>query len=386
MKLNILLRTAALLLMGCTQSSHSVRALTPLSDTTLQNIPFAGLDFDIHNKEGLLAPILIPRVAGTEGSKKVRDHFAHFFTTQLPKWNIEYQNSTSKTPVHGNKEVPFINMIMTRDPPWATPGNIGRLTLVAHYDSKLEPKGFIGAIDSAAPCAMLLHAARTLDEALTRKWDAMIAAGDDGLEEDVGIQILLLDGEEAMKDWNAEDSLYGARSLAAEWENTPHIANSRYRTRLSEISLFVLLDLLGSSDPVIPSYWSSTHWAYKNMAKLEQRLRKAPVQAMKSKPKRPFLVDAEKKDNRWAGPYMQDDHVPFLQRGVEVLHLIPSPFPKVWHRMEDDGEHLDLDTVEDWAKLTIAFAAEWMELEGHFPPPKSGLMERGEGEDEKTEL
>jgi glutaminyl-peptide cyclotransferase len=34
--------------------------------------------------------------------------------------------------------------------------------------------------------------------------------------------------------------------------------------------------------------------------------------------------------------------------------------------MEDDGEHLDIDTVEDWAKLVTAFAAEWMELEGHF--------------------
>jgi hypothetical protein len=26
-----------------------------------------------------------------------------------------------------------------------------------------------------------------------------------------------------------------------------------------------------------------------------------------------------------------DDHVPFLQKGVDVLHLIASPFPTVWH-------------------------------------------------------
>jgi len=28
--------------------------------------------------------------------------------------------------------------------------------LAAHYDSKLTPEGFLGATDSAVPCAMLL--------------------------------------------------------------------------------------------------------------------------------------------------------------------------------------------------------------------------------------
>ena len=65
---------------------------------------------------------------------------------------------------------------------------------------------------------------------------------------------------------------------------------------------------------------------------------------------------------------IQDDHVPFMARGVEVLHLIPYPFPHVWHEPEDDGEHLDLDTVEDWARLVTAFVAEWMDLEGFFLP------------------
>ena len=56
-----------------------------------------------------------------------------------------------------------------------------------------------------------------------------------------------------------------------------------------------------------------------------------------------------------------------MARGVEILHMIPSPFPSVWHRMEDDGEHLDLPTVEDWGKIFTAFVGEWMDLEGHFP-------------------
>jgi hypothetical protein len=116
------------------------------------------------------------------------------------------------------------------------------------------------------------------------------------------------------------------------------------------------------------------------MAKAEERLRKLGL--MKSSPnhaskvakrenKKPraeptFLPEGNKNDNAFMGGFVQDDHVPFMARGVEILHMIPSPFPRVWHEITDDGEHLDTDTVEDWAKLVMAFTAEWMELEGYL--------------------
>jgi hypothetical protein len=31
--------------------------------------------------------------------------------------------------------------------------------------------------------------------------------------------------------------------------------------------------------------------------------------------------------------YIEDDHTPFLHKGVSVLHIIPQPFPKVWHTL-----------------------------------------------------
>lgn len=81
---------------------------------------------------------------------------------------------------------------------------------------------------------------------------------------------------------------------------------------------------------------------------------------------------------------MLDDHVPFMARGVEILHLIPTPFPRVWHELDDDGEHLDLDTVEDWALLTTAFVAEWMDLEGFFDTTAEPVVrEGGDGEEEE---
>jgi hypothetical protein len=187
-------------------------AYSQLSDDSLRNIPSDGDDFDIHHG-ALLAPILIPRVPGTLGSQKAQDHFVDFFTKQLPKWTIEWHNSTAQTPATGDRQVPFANLIFRRDPPWAAAGDVGRLTLVAHYDSLYKPEGFIGATDSAAPCAMLMHVARSIDKALTKKWETMQANGEggDGLEEEKGLQILLLDGEEAWVKWSATDSLYGSR-------------------------------------------------------------------------------------------------------------------------------------------------------------------------------
>lgn len=211
MALQLMPRFSTLFLFFAAFLLHHAVAYTPLSDATLKVLPSAGTDFDI-NTGALLAPILIPRVPGTEGSTKVLNHFVSFFQTHLPKWNVAFQNSTSKTPGTGDQDVPFVNLILTRDPPWAQPGNVGRLTLVAHYDSKVHPEGFIGATDSAAPCAMIMHAARSVDEALTKKWEAMAAAGlDNGRGQEQGVQILFLDGEEAFVTWTSTDSLYGAR-------------------------------------------------------------------------------------------------------------------------------------------------------------------------------
>ncbi|KAE8443533.1 hypothetical protein EG329_001773 [Mollisiaceae sp. DMI_Dod_QoI] len=361
-----------------------VTAYTPLSDETLRNLPSAGSDFDI--KAGsILAPILIPRVPGTPGSLAVQKHFVDWFSTNLPKWTVEFQNSTSTTPATGERHVPFANIIITRDPPWTKPGDVGRLALVAHYDSKLTPLGFIGATDSAAPCAMIMHAARSVDEALTRKWEAMQAEGMNGLEEEKGVQILFLDGEEAFLSWTDSDSLYGARSLAEQWDTTPHAAMSTYHTALNSITLFLLLDLLGTSKPRVPSYFKTTHWAYQSLAGIESRLRSLGV--FQSSADSHFLPETDKAANQFNNAWgVQDDHIPFMARGVEVLHIIPTPFPHVWHTIADDGEHLDIPTVEDWARMVTAFVGEWMDLEGYFPAPPKILHERQEKAERKTEL
>jgi glutaminyl-peptide cyclotransferase len=152
----------------------------------------------------------------------------------------------------------------------------------------------------------------------------------------------------------------GNSALAEHWETTfnPPTANHyKYRTPLNQISLFLLLDLLGSSSPMVPSYFPTTHWAYQNLASVESRMR--ALNLLESAPNAPFLPDVNK-TMTFAG--ISDDHLPFLGRGVPILHVIPSPFPDVWHKMTDDGEHLDMPTTRDWAKVVTAFTLEWLDM------------------------
>ncbi|KAI0857685.1 glutaminyl-peptide cyclotransferase [Xylaria cubensis] len=336
-----------------------------LSDAALRNIPSETEALHPHTGS-LLSPILIPRVPGTPGSVAVQRHIVNFFTHQLPHWHLEWHNFTSRTPATGSTDIPFTNLIFTRDPPWTKGnGDVGRLALVAHYDSLYKPEGFIGATDSAAPCAILMQVARGIDAALTKKWKTMEESGDVGLgleDDEKGIQIIFFDGEEAWVTWSDTDSIYGARSLAEKWDTEMYPMQSTYRTPLDAINLFVLLDLLGATDPHVPSYFPTTHWAYQGMAKIETRMRELGLLA--TKPKNPFLPEGNKTADgfRYSG-FIADDHIPFMARGVPILHVIPTPFPPTWHTMDDDADHLDPESIGDWAKIITAFAAEWLELD-----------------------
>ena len=57
-----------------------------------------------------------------------------------------------------------------------------------HYDSKITPKGFLGATDSAVPCAQMLNLAHTMQMDLDDQKRS---------ESELTLQFLFLDGEEA---------------------------------------------------------------------------------------------------------------------------------------------------------------------------------------------
>lgn len=127
----------------------------------------------------------------------------------------------------------------------------------------------------------------------------------------------------------------------------------------------------------MPSYFQNTHWAYEHLSEVEERMRRLGL--LETSPRTPFLSEKDKKASEFTFGFIGDDHIPFLRRGVDVLHVIPTPFPSFWHTMDDDGEHLDLPTVRDWGKIVTAFVAEWMELDREMAV---GAEQREDGKDE----
>ena len=53
---------------------------------------------------------------------------------------------------------------------------------------------------------------------------------------------------------------------------------------------------------------------------------------------------------------IQDDQVPFYDSGLRnILHMIASPFPSVWHKLSDNIEALDMNTIDYLNKFLRVF-------------------------------
>ncbi|KAJ3178803.1 hypothetical protein HDU87_003358 [Geranomyces variabilis] len=313
-----------------------------------------------------LAPFLVPRVSGTPENIQVQNHLISTFRDL--GWHVDEDPFEARTPLGFKK---FNNIIATHNP--SAPS---KLVLAAHFDSKYFPdEVFIGATDSAAPCAILVDVAKTL----TRYLDAH-------LDPSTTVQMVFFDGEEAFVYWNDEDSIYGSRHLAEVWAQTyvadrdggPYArglgATANAKTVLASIDHLVLLDLLGAKYANKPGGTGTQVIQIKNkQAKTQaqwadlvaaqnllaaQGLLSASVTAqMKGTADGGHLLEALDSVNG-----VQDDHVPFQKRGVPIVHVIPVPFPTVWHQLTDNADALDPDIVHDFALIFRLYVARFMGL------------------------
>ncbi|NWR05059.1 QPCT cyclotransferase, partial [Paradoxornis webbianus] len=296
--------------------------------------------------ENDLRPILIERYPGSEGSYIVRQHIKRRLQMLKAGWDIEEDTFQSYTP-YGYKI--FSNIIGTLDPSAKR-----HLVLACHYDSKFfgqhwQDRVFVGATDSAVPCAMMLELARALDNKLQ-----LIKASSTS-RPDLSLQLIFFDGEEAFVRWSPSDSLYGSQHLAQKMVSTPHPPGSTTTNQLQGIDLFVLLDLIGAPNPVFPNYFPNTLRWFQRLQAIEQKLHN--MNLLKNHP-----VESQYFKSTLHRGLVEDDHVPFLRRGVPVLHLIPSPFPAVWHTMKDTEENLDKATIDNLNKILQAFVLEYLNL------------------------
>ncbi|XP_062408163.1 glutaminyl-peptide cyclotransferase-like a [Sardina pilchardus] len=292
-----------------------------------------------------LRPFLIERLPGTPGSQAVRQHIKSQLASLLTGWTVEEDLFKSATP---RGLVTFTNVLAVLDP--LAPR---RLLLACHYDSKFyapDPKHpkrvFLGASDSAVPCSMILELVTVLDVQLNALKQQRAA---------VTLQLVFFDGEEAFEEWTDTDSIYGSRHLAERMARTPYPTATSHTNLLQAVDLFVLLDLLGGPDPLIVNHFDNTaHW-FDRLIAAEKRLHRQGLLFSHPSEQSYFRKDV------YLGP-VQDDHIPFLHRGVPVLHVIPTPFPPFWHKMEDDEERMHRPTVENLTKIMAIFLAEYLGL------------------------
>jgi glutaminyl-peptide cyclotransferase len=170
-------------------------------------------------------------------------------------------------------------------------------------------------------------------------------------------------------------------------------------TEISGIEHLILLDLLGAADPHIRSYSLSTAWLFDALVSVEKRLGESGAfaygeeQSMAPGKWSSFFYTRTTADRNFGG--IGDDHVPFVQRGVDVLHLITSPFPRVWHTPQvrvlvcfrfsvalntpqDDASALHMPTLRRWNILFRVFMSEYLNLR------PDEIKSRSQGEESST--
>jgi hypothetical protein len=238
-----------------------------------------------------------PRASGSAASVKT----AELIVSSLHALGLQpqRQNWMQPTPVG---TLPMTNIIV--ELPGAQP-DAQRIVLAAHYDTKrFKNQRFVGANDGASGVAVLLELARDF----TQKRPPS------------AVTLVFLDGEEAMRDWTSTDSLYGSRHLAEVWHR---------EGRLSRISAFILLDMVGDADLGIERDSNSTAWLQKRIWREAQTLNLGK-----------YFTDQRLS--------VEDDHTPFLRLGVACVDLIDfsyGPNNTYWHTPEDDLSHVSADSL-----------------------------------------
>jgi len=222
-----------------------------------------------------------PRPAGSaaieQSRKYIKDQLAAIgLKTVEQAWDDE-------TPLG---RVHMVNLIAT------IPGaSRNRIALTGHYDTKLFREfRFVGASDGGSSAAFLIEIARVLKarkNALT-------------------MEIVFLDGEEAVIDWRGTDHTYGSRH---------YVEVAQREKMLPSLKAMILVDMIGDRDLGIRRDSNSTKWLTDIIWNTAASLKLSNY----------FLP---------APTSVEDDHLPFIAAGVPSVDIIDLDYD-AWHTQRD---------------------------------------------------
>ncbi len=256
--------------------------------TSAQDLPF-----DADRAWGDLETVVGfgPRPAGSENLQKTRE----YIVAELRDAGLEplLDEFVAATPT-GAIEMANIRAIV--------PGRkVESIAVAGHYDTKRFDVSFVGANDGGSSTAVVLELAR-------------ISAG---LDLEHTLEFIFFDGEEAVVEWNADDSVYGSR----------HDVDRRYEEgTLRRLKALVLVDMVGDRDLGVLDETSSTDWLKEVIWETAARIGYSGY----------FRND---------GYAIEDDHIPYLNAGIDAVDLIDLDYP-FWHTPADTIDKTSAESLK----------------------------------------
>jgi len=237
-----------------------------------------------------------PRPSGSAALKKTQDYILAQLKTR--GCQIIRDPFTAQTPLG---PVPMMNIIAR------FPGASGRAVVISgHYETKKLPGvNFVGANDGGASAGFLLEMARALA----------------GGRRNNDVYLVWFDGEESFGEWSSTDGIYGSRHLAARWSDDG---------ALGRIKALINVDMIGDKDLGILQELNST-------AALRRLVWQTAAQLGLGR----FFLNV--------GGAVEDDHMPFLRRGVPAVDLIDfdyGPNNSWWHTERDTIDKLSAESFQ----------------------------------------
>src|SRR5579864_3482994 len=195
------------------------------------------------------------------------------------------------------------------------PGSSGRAVVVTgHFDTKPMPgRVFIGANDGGASTGFLLELARVVNR----------------MQHADEICLVWFDGEEAYGEWSDTNGIYGSRHLADKW--------SREGT-LARIKALINVDMIGDKDLGVMQEGNSS-------AALLRLVWSTATDLGYGK----YFLES--------GFATEDDHLPFLRKGVNALDLIDfdyGPNNAYWHTEQDTMDKLSAHSLDVVGNVLVA--------------------------------
>jgi glutaminyl-peptide cyclotransferase len=241
-----------------------------------------------------------PRPAGSAGIEQSRK----YIKSQLAAAGVAVAEQAwdDRTPIG---PIRMVNLIAT------IPGSSkDRLVIAGHYDTKrFRQFRFVGANDGGSSAAFLIELARVLK---TRK-------------NTLTIELLFLDGEEAVVEWEGDDNTYGSRH---------YVQAARQNGSLASLKAMVLVDMIADRDLQMTRESNSTPW-------LAAIIRETANQ--------------QKLGAYFAGPSLalEDDHLPFLAAGIPAVDIIDFDFA-AWHTAGDTLDAVSARSLQIVGDVVLA--------------------------------